>query len=186
MPAVEVVWGHNWIIFESEILLIGWVWDLSWVKDGSKIFDQSNWKGGGAFLDMEKITEEAGLGWGEDQLDIEIGIQRSMGWRYKFRSCQLICCVLRHNAGQDHGESECRYRREDNLRTKSSSTAWFRGEELRERSKQGSRKIRRGCVLKAKKDWFSAEPVLPWQGYWWGKWDEDWQLTLEAVSWWPW
>lgn len=129
MRAVEVVWGHNWIIFESEILLIGWVWDLSWVKDGSKIFDQSNWKGGGAFLDMEKITEEAGLGWG-DQLDIEIGIQRSMGWRYKFRTCQLICCVLRHNAGQDHRESECRYRREDNLRTKSSSTAWFRGEEL--------------------------------------------------------
>ena len=30
---------------------------------------------------MEKITEGAGLGWGEDQLNIEIGVQRrSMGW----------------------------------------------------------------------------------------------------------
>ena len=54
---------------------------------------------------MEKITEGAGLGWGEDQLNIEIGVQRrSMGWRYKFRSCQPICCVLGHNAGQDHRE----------------------------------------------------------------------------------
>lgn len=88
---------------------------------------------------MEKITEEAGLGWGEDQLDIEIGIQRIMGWRYKFRSCQPICCVLSHNAGQDHRESECRYRREDNLRTKPSSTAWFRGEELQRGTNKGAR-----------------------------------------------
>lgn len=80
MWAVEVVWGHNWIIFESEILLIGWVWDLSWVKDGSEVFDPSNLKGGGTFLEMENITEGAGLGWG-DQIKVEIGVQRrSMGW----------------------------------------------------------------------------------------------------------
>lgn len=50
---------------------------------------------GGTFLEMENITEGAGLGWGDDQINVEIGVQRrSMGWRYKFRSCQPICCVL--------------------------------------------------------------------------------------------
>lgn len=87
----------HWVIFECGVLLIGWVWDVSQVKEGPKVSDPSNWKGGAALSWAEEDYWGASLGWGEGQLRTEMGLQgRGVAAEY-VGSWQPIGSVLSHS-----------------------------------------------------------------------------------------